>query len=135
MDSNQVQVLLAVRETAHSASVAQILMLAGAAVSMSQVRSADHLLERLAEHIPSLLVLELDRDWSALEQLRALYPRLLVVVLLTKSTEELAFAISRLGAEDVWTLPLHAASMIERAEAVVQRSRLAAESARVDADI
>ncbi len=121
MTATQVQVLLAVSDTAHSASVAQVLMQAGAAVSMVQVRSAEHLLEHLAEHLPSLLVLELDREWSVLEQLRARHPRLPVVVVLGKPTEELTFAISRLGAEDVWTLPLHADWMAGRAETILHR--------------
>ncbi len=130
MPATQVHVLLAVCDTAHSAPVAQALMLAGATVSMVHVRSAEHLLECLAEQKPSLLVLELDREWGALEQLRTQHPALPVVVLLTKPTEELAFAISRLGAEDVWTLPMHVASMLERVEAVVQRAHAAGESVR-----
>lgn len=131
MTAGQVQVLLAVCDTAHSASVAQVLMHAGAAVSMVQMRSAEHLLEHLEEHAPSLLVLELDREWGALEQLRTRYPYLPVVVVLAKPTEELAFAISRLGAEDVWTLPIDDASMAERAEAVLHRLRVTDESDRV----
>lgn len=126
MASTQVQVLLAVRDTAHFASVAQVLMQVRATVSMVQVHSADHLMERVIEQPPSLLVLELDREWNALEQVRTVYPRLPVVVLLTKPTEELAFAVSRLGAEDVWMLPLPEDSMLERAEAAVEKARAAA---------
>jgi two-component system response regulator AtoC len=133
MAANQPQALLAVRDTAYSAAVAQVLMQAGATVSMVQVRSAPHLLEQLAEQCPSLLVLELDREWSALEQLRSRHPLLPVVVLLTKPTEELAFAISRLGAEDVWTLPPQIESIAERAEAVVERVRAAVPPPGVDA--
>ncbi len=132
MAANQPQTLLAVRDTAHSAAVAQVLMQAGATVSMVQVRSANHLLERLDEQSPSLLVLELDRESSALEQLRSRHPRLPVVVLLTTPTEELAFTISRLGAEDVWTLPLDVESVSERAEALIERIRTTT-PVRVDA--
>ena len=126
MASTQVQVLLAVRDTAHFASVAQVLMQARATVSMVRLRSADSLMERIVEQPPSLLVLELDREWSALEQVRTVYPRLPVVVLLTKPTEELSFAVSRLGAEDVWMLPLPENSMLERAEAAVEKAHAAA---------
>ncbi len=125
MASTQVQVLLAVRDTAHFAPVAQVLMQARATVSMIQVRSADSLIERIVEQPPSLLVLELDREWSAMEQVRTLYPRLPVVVLLTKPTAELSFSVSRLGAEDVWMLPLPEDSMLERAEAAVEKARAA----------
>jgi two-component system response regulator AtoC len=131
--ATQVQVLLAVRDTAHSAPVAQVLMQAGATVSMMQVRSAAHLMERVREQFPTLLALELDREWSALEQLRAAYPRLPVVVLLTRPTEEVSFAVSRLGAEDVWMLPLPEDSMLERAEHAVERARATMPSAPVDA--
>lgn len=123
MAVTQVHVLLAVRDSAHFAPVAQVLMQAGATVSMVQLRSADHLLERLDEQPPSLLVLELDREGSTLEHLRATYPRLPVVVLLSNPTPELAFAVSRLGAEDVWMLPLPADSMLERAELAVEKAR------------
>ena len=71
MAVTQVQVLLAVLDTAHSASLAQVLMQAGATVSLVQVRSTEHLLEQLRERTPNLLVLELDHDGSLLEQVRA----------------------------------------------------------------
>jgi|GEM_PF-232406 len=123
MPATQVQVLLAVRDMAHSAPVAQLLMQAGATVSLTSMHSPAHLLERISGHIPSLLVIELDHDWSALEQLRAEYPRLPVVVLLSRPTEAPAFAVSRLGLEDVWTLPLDENSMLERAQSVLEKAR------------
>jgi len=121
MAVTQVQVLLAVLDTAHSASLAQVLMQAGATVSLVQVRSAEHLLEQLRERTPNLLVLELDQDGSLLEQVRARHPYLPIVVALFRPTEEITFSISRLGAEDVWTLPLDTASMVERAQGVLER--------------
>ena len=121
MAVTQVQVLLAVLDTAHSASLAQVLMQPGATVSLVQVRSAEHLLEQLLERPPNLLVLELDKDGSLLEQVRARNPYLPIVVALSRPTEEITFSISRLGAEDVWTLPLDAAFMVERAQGVLER--------------
>ncbi len=96
---------------------------------MLQIRSAEHLLERLREYVPTLLVLELDRDAGILEQLRTRYPHLPVIVLLKEPTEAVAFAVSRLGAEDVWTLPVHVGSMVERAQAVLGRLPVAVENA------
>jgi two-component system, NtrC family, response regulator AtoC len=121
MAVTQFQVLLAVLDTAHSASLAQVLMQAGATVSLVQVRSAEHLLEQLLERPPHLLVLELDKDGSLLEQVRARNPYLPIVVALCRPTEEITFSISRLGAEDVWTLPLDTVSMVERAQGVLER--------------
>ncbi len=121
MALTQVQVLLAVLDTAHSASLAQVLMQAGATVSLIQVRSTDHLLDQLRERTPNLLVLELDRDGSLLEQVRARHPYLPIVAAVARPTEQITFSISRLGAEDVWTLPLAAESMVERAQGVLER--------------
>ncbi|HEY5254525.1 MAG TPA: sigma-54 dependent transcriptional regulator [Acidobacteriaceae bacterium] len=121
MSVTQVQVLLAVLDTAHSASLAQVLMQAGATVSLVQVRSTEHLLEQLRERMPNLLVLELDQDGSLLEQVRARHPYLPIVVALFHPTEKITFSISRLGAEDVWTLPLDSVSMVERAQGVLER--------------
>jgi two-component system response regulator AtoC len=121
MALTQVQVLLAVLDTAHSASLAQVLMQAGATVSLVQVRSAEHLLEQLRDRMPNLLVLELDQDGSLLEQVRARHPYLPIVVALFRPTEKITFSISRLGAEDVWTLPLDSSSMVERAQGVLDR--------------
>ncbi|HZC43908.1 MAG TPA: sigma-54 dependent transcriptional regulator [Acidobacteriaceae bacterium] len=121
MAVTQVQVLLAVLDTAHSAPLAQVLMQAGATVSLVQVRSTDHLLEKLCERTPNLLVLELDQDGSLLEQVRARHPYLPIVVALFRPTEKITFSISRLGAEDVWTLPLDTASIVERAQSVLER--------------
>ncbi len=117
----QVQVLLAVLDTAHSASLAQVLMQAGATVSLVQVRSTEHLLEQVRERMPNLLVLELDQDGSLLEQVRARHPYLPIVVALLRPTEKITFSISRLGAEDVWTLPVDSVSMVERAQGVLER--------------
>ncbi len=121
MANIQVQVLLAVLDTAHSASLAQVLMQAGATVSLVQVRSAEHLLEHLRDRVPNLLVLELDQDGSLLEKVRARHPYLPIVVALFRPTEKITFSISRLGAEDVWALPLDSGSMVERAQGVLDR--------------
>jgi DNA-binding NtrC family response regulator len=126
MTATQVQVLLAVLDAAHSASLAQVLMQAGATVSLIQVRSAEHLLEQLRERTPNLLVLELDRDGSLLEQVRARHPYLPIVVALARPTEKITFSISRLAVEDAWQLPISAGSMVERAQAVLERLPLPA---------
>jgi DNA-binding NtrC family response regulator len=130
MASAQVQALLAVRDAVHSASVSQALLQAGAAVSVAIVRSEVQLLEQLGERIPSLLVLELGNDSSALEQVRTAYPNLSVVGLLSKPSAEMAFAVSRLGAEDLWTLPLNPAAVEERAQRIVKRLQDVCESAK-----
>lgn len=131
MTATQVQVLLAVLDAAHSASLAQVLMQAGATVSLVQVRSAEHLLEQLRERTPNLLVLELDRDGSLLEQVRARHPYLPIVVALARPTEKITFSISRLAVEDAWQLPLSVGSMVERARAVLERLPLPASSLNV----
>lgn len=119
----QIQVLLAVLDTVRSASVAQMLMQAGATVSMVQVRSAEHLMEELEQRAPALLVLELDRELAALEQLHTRYPQLPIVLILAEPTEELQFAATRMKAEDIWTMPMDAAVIAERAHAVLDRLR------------
>ena len=121
MAAIQVPVLLAVRDAAHSASIAHALMQAGATVSTIQVRSPEHLLEELTERATALLVLELHGDHGVVEQLRTRHPNLPVVVLLAKPSAETAFAVSRLGAEDLWTLPLDGDMLSERARMVVDR--------------
>ncbi|MGC1781935.1 MAG: sigma-54 dependent transcriptional regulator [Acidobacteriaceae bacterium] len=128
MAAAQVQVLLAVLDTAHSASVAQMLMQAGATVSMVQVRSAEHLMEELEQRAPALLVLEQDRELGALEQLRTRHPQLPTILILAEPTEELRFAASRMGAEDIWRVPMDAAIMTERAQAVLDRLRNTADA-------
>ena len=121
----QVPVLLAMHDAVHSASIAQALMHAGATVSMIQVRSPEHLLGELTEQGPALLVLELHGDYGVLEQLRARYPHLPIVVLLAKSTAQTEFAVSRLGAQDLWTLPPDGATLSEQVQKVVDRVRKA----------
>ncbi len=121
MAAIQVPVLLAVRDAVHSASIAHALRQAGATVSTIQVRSPEHLLEELTERATALLVLELHGDHGVVEQLRTRYPNLPVVVLLAKPSEETAFAVSRLGAEDLWTLPLDGGMLSQRARMVVDR--------------
>ncbi len=121
MAATQVQVLLAVLDAVHSASLAQVLMQAGATVSLIQMHSPAHLLEQLQDRNPGLLVLELDRDADMLEQVRARHPNLPVVVALTKPAEKITFILSRLAVEDVWTIPVTADSMVERARLVLDR--------------
>src|SRR5665213_682085 len=121
MAATQAQVLLAVLDAVRSASLAQVLMQAGATVSLIQMHSPAHLLEQLQERNPNLLVLELDRDAGVLEQVRARHPRLPVVVALTKPTEQITFILSRLAVEDVWTIPVVGDSMVERARLVLDR--------------
>ena len=121
MASTQVQVLLAVRDAVHSAPVSQALLQAGAAVSVAVVRSEANLLEQIGESLPSLLVLELGNDSSALERVRDVYPQLSIVALLSRPSPELAFAVSRLGAEDLWALPLNPATATERIQTVLHR--------------
>jgi len=133
MSGNQVPVLLAVRDAMHSASVSQALLQAGARLSAVCAQTEPDLLEQIQESMkertPALLVLELDQEWSALERVRASYPSMRVVVLMTKPTAEAAFALSRLGAEDLWTLPLDANLSAERAREILQRAAAEAPAA------
>lgn len=124
MAVNPIPVLFAVRDTGHSSSAASTaLMEAGAAVSMLRLRSPEQLLERLAEDLPALLVLEMDRDWHGLENLRTQFPQMPVVAVVTRRTEEMGFALSRLQVEDVWMLPLSDAALVERAQNVLNKVR------------
>lgn len=126
MAVTQVQVLLAVRDTGRSASAAQVFMQAGAAVSMVQLRSVEQLLELLQARLPTLLAVELDREMGKLDQLRARHPHLPVLAILDGDpTEEIVFAASHLGVEDVWKLPVDPASITLRAQAVLDRAQIA----------
>lgn len=121
MAGNKVQVLLGLRDAVHFAPLAQALMQAGVTASLVQVGSAGQLLDHLSAAPPALLVLELDASAEVLERLRQSYPHLPVVVLLTKPTPEVAFAISRLGADDLLTLPLDQETLAERLQTVLDR--------------
>lgn len=125
MPVSQVSILFAVRGADYSISIAQAFMRAGGTIALVQVRSAEHLLERLAEDLPALLVIDLDREWRELERVRAQYPDLPVVAVVSRSTQEMGFALSRLNVEDVWILPGQEDSLVERAEAVLEKLRLA----------
>jgi DNA-binding NtrC family response regulator len=121
MASNQVQVLLAVRDAVHSAPVSQALLQAGAAVSVAITRSESQLLERIGERLPSLLVLEVENDASVLQRVREAYPQVSVIALSSRPTTEMAFDVSRLGGEDLWPLPLNPALAAERIRGVLCR--------------
>jgi DNA-binding NtrC family response regulator len=125
MQVRQVSILFAVCGADYSAFIAQAFMRAGGAISMVQVRSAEDLLGRLAESLPALLVIDLDRDWRVLEQVRTRYPRLPVVAIVSRSTPEMGFALARLHVEDVWISSPQDDSMEERAEAVLRKLRIA----------
>ncbi len=121
MAATQVQVLLAVLDAVHCASAAQALMQAGAMVALVQIGSPELLLDELETRHPNLLVLELDRAATVLESVRERHPGLPIVVALTKPADQIAFTISRLGAEDIWTLPMETAALSERVKTVLER--------------
>jgi DNA-binding NtrC family response regulator len=121
MPRPKIQVLLALRDTAHFAPIVQALLYQDAALSMVPLQSVEALLERLRTETPSLLVLELEQDAAFLEQVRAQHPDLPVVVVLERPTAQLAFAASRLGAEDVLALPLDEAQTAERMQSVLEK--------------
>lgn len=132
MSATQVQVLLAVLDAVHSASLAQALMQAGATVSLLPMRSPTYLMEQLRKRNPDLLVLELDKDAGVLEQIREKFPRLYVVVISTKQAETVASASAHL-AIDVWTIPLDEDSIVERVRRVLDRLQSAESTATRDA--
>lgn len=117
----RIQVLLALRDAAHFAPLAQALLHPDASITLLSLRSADGLLAQLRSAQPSLLVLELDPVATLLEKVREQHPNLPVVAVLEKPTAQLAFAASRLGAEDVLTLPLDEAQIAERMHAVLDK--------------
>ncbi len=113
------QVLLALRDPAPFAPLVQALMQQDATVSLISPHPAEELLRRLLTETPALLVLALDGNAALLERVRVQHPHLPVVVVLGKPTAEVSFAASRLGVEDVLTLPLDEAETAERVEAVL----------------
>ncbi len=115
------QVLLALRDAAPFAPLVQALMQQEASVALASPQNIDDLLDRLRKESPSLLVLELDSSATLLEQVRAQHPHLPVVVVMGKPTAAISFAASRLGAEDVLTLPLDEAETAERMRAVLEK--------------
>ncbi|MHB8302372.1 MAG: sigma 54-interacting transcriptional regulator [Acidobacteriaceae bacterium] len=128
MAGTQVKVLLAVRDAEHSAALSQALLHAGAAVSVIGRRGGDvvgQILERARSQSPSMLVLELETDTGLLERVRTVCPTLPVVVLMTKPTPGAAFAVSRLGADDLWTLPIDRGSLPSRVQQLLQRAQQA----------
>ena len=114
-----VQVLLATREAVHSGGLAQALMQSGATVSMANARPVDRLIEQIEGRTPSLLVLELGGNCADLDEIRIRFPQLPVVAVSSRPPAELAFAVSRLGVEDLLVLPLDKTSMEARLRAVV----------------
>ena len=119
MPHSKTQVLLALRDPAPFAPLVQALMQQDATVSLISPHPAEELLRHLLAETPALLVLALDGNASLLERVRAQHPHLPVVVVLGKPTAEVSFAASRLGVEDVLTLPLDEAETVERVEAVL----------------
>ena len=115
------QVLLALRDTAPFALLVQALMQQETSVALASPQKIEDLLDRLRKESPSLLVLELDSSATLLEQVRAQHPHLPVVVVMGKPTAAISFAASRLGAEDVLTLPLDEAETAERMRAVLEK--------------
>lgn len=126
MTGIQIQVLLALRDAGQSAAASQALLQAGARLSVlcaaTEAELLDQVFATLKGQPPALLVLELDNDWSALERVRAEFPSVRVVAMLPKPTPDAAFALSRLGAEDLWVLPMvDPALNASRAREVLQR--------------
>ncbi len=121
MSRLNLQVLLALRDTAPFAPLVQALMQQEASVALASPQNIEDLLDRLREASPSLLVLELHNNAVWLERVRAQHPHLPVIVGIGKPTAEISFAASRLGAEDVLTLPLDEAEITERIRVVLEK--------------
>lgn len=119
-----IQVLLATRDAAHTGCLAQALMQVGATVSLVNADSIERVLEEIAARNPSMLVLELDASCADLEQIRARFAALPIVVISARPSPELAFAVSRLGVEDLLVLPLEDSLMQARLLAAVEHVSL-----------
>ncbi len=121
MARQKIQVLLALRDPASVAALAQAWMQPEVAVALASPRNAADLLGRLSTELPSLLVLGLDDNADLLEQIRDEYPDLPIVVVIAKHTAAVSFAVSRLGAEDILTLPMDEADVAERMQSVLDK--------------
>lgn len=124
-----IQVLLALRDPASVAALAQAWTQPEVSVALASPRIPANLLNRLGAEPPSLLVLGLDDNADLLEQIRDEYPDLPIVVVIAKPTAAVSFAVSRLGAEDILTLPMAEADVAERMQTVLDK--IASQSAAV----
>ncbi len=121
MPPPKLQVLLALRDPASVAVLAQAWMQPEVAVALASPKNTSDLLSRLSAEPPALLVLGLEDKPDLLQQIRELYPDLPVVIVIAKPTAALAYAASRMGAEDVLTLPLDETDTTERMQVVFEK--------------
>lgn len=130
MAETQLQVTLAVDDPDYSAWIEEAFKQAGAMVLPLHERSAQQLLQQMAEGAPCLLVAEVDRLSDLVEGLRARYPDLPVVLVISHPGEDISSVLSRSDVCDVWRLPTDAMSLDRRAEAVVSQLRAAAQNGK-----
>ncbi len=135
MPALQLQVTLAVVDTDYSDFIEHVFTRAGATVTRLHVHSAQQLLQQMADHVPSLLVIEVvDRQWEILDRLRQRCPNLSIVLVVSGREEELPPATLRGRVDDVWQLPMDLKSIAERVQAVMQKLRSAAQNGNAGAN-
>jgi DNA-binding NtrC family response regulator len=123
MPPHSIPVLLALRDAESAAPIVQALLREQASVSLASPQNLPALLEQVRTQPPALLILELERSVEPLEKIRAAHPHLPVILYLAKLDGALAYAASRLGAEDMLTPPLQPAELDERLQPVLDRLR------------
>ena len=126
MPPHSIPVLLALRDPEAAAPIAQALLRHQATVALASPQNLPALLDQLQTQPPALLVLELAGNAAPLESIRAAHPHLAVVLYLSKLDGALAYAASRLGAEDMLTPPLQPAELEERLQPVLESLRASA---------
>ncbi len=123
MPPHSIPVLLALRDSESAAPIVQALLRQQASVSLASPHNLPALLEQMRAQAPALLFLELERTAEPLEKIRAIYPALPVILYLAKLDGALAYAASRLGAEDILAPPLQPAELDERLQPVLEMLR------------
>ncbi len=123
MPPHSIPVVLALRDSEAAAPIVQALLRQQAAVALAPPHGTAELLEQLRAQPPALLILELEHSTAPLEQIRAAHPHLPVILFLAKLDGALAYAASRLGAEDILVPPLQPTDLDERLQPVLDHIR------------
>jgi len=124
MPPHSIPVVLALRDSEAAAPIVQALLRQQATVTLAS-QNTTALLAQLRNQPPALLILELEHNTLPLEQIRAAYPQLPVILFLAKLDGALAYAASRLGAEDILVPPLQPEDLDERLLPVLTHIRQA----------
>jgi DNA-binding NtrC family response regulator len=127
MHATRFSVLLAGRDTTRLASVAQVIMRAGASVSMLQLSAPEQLISGLNQSEPSLLVMEWLGSPDKIAVLRQQYPKLPIVLLTGKAangaSEWVQKSGSIAGVVNAWALPLNGEGTEDQLQEILQALR------------